>query len=308
VRGYLAASILANIEQYLNTQIGENLPIGHRFDLIAGTSVGGLLALGLASGRSAVDLRDHLLALIPKVFGKANRRSKLSQARRPRYHSEPLEEELRVIFGSQTLGDLQMDACVTSVSLIDAKPRLHKTDYFARNAGRLDESLVDVALATTAAPTYFKARSSKYSANLVDGGLAANNPSVIALIDAVQFERPSKRGSHPPKLGSAEGKPPLLLSVGTGQPGPLPYKYEGMTNGGILQWMRPIHEVVLLSQAQLVHFQAKFLLGSMSGAYLRIDPVLNVSVGLDDSVRYAELRNKADIDADAERFLRTHFL
>jgi len=70
-----------------------------------------------------------------------------------------------------------------------------QTDYLARNAGRLGERLVDVGLATTAAPTYLKAHSSTFSANLVDGGLAANNPSMVALVDALQFERKSKRGT-----------------------------------------------------------------------------------------------------------------
>jgi patatin-like phospholipase/acyl hydrolase len=200
VRGYLAAAILANIEEHLNAALKETVPLGQRFDLIAGTSVGGLIALGLASGRSASDLRELLLTLVPKVFGKHNRRFPFMHPLRPRYHVEVLERELQSLFGASTLADLTADVCVTAVSLIDAKPRLYKTDYSARNAGRLNERLVDVAMASAAAPTYFSARSSQYSANLVDGGLAANNPSVIALIDAVQFERPSKRGTQKPEL------------------------------------------------------------------------------------------------------------
>ncbi|MDB5987841.1 MAG: patatin [Nevskia sp.] len=305
VRGYLAAAILANIEDYLNSKLNETLPLGQRFDLIVGTSAGGLIGLGLALGRSAGELRALLLDLVPKVFGAGNRRSRLSRATKPRYGDAALESELQAVFGAHTLADLTTDACITSVSLIDAKPRLHKTDYFARNAGRLDERLIDVAMATSAAPTYFPARNSKYSANLVDGGLAANNPSVIGVIDALQFERPSKRGVHRPHLDVSGNSGPLLLSVGTGQPGPLPYDYKRMTNGGWLNWMLPIHEIVLLSQAQLVHHQAKFLVGSK---YLRIDPILNVPVKLDDAAHFHELRNKADIDAECERFLKAYFL
>lgn len=305
VRGYLAAAILANIEEYLNGKRNEKLPLGQRFDLITGTSVGGIVGLGLALGRPAAELRDLLFKLVPKVFGAGNRSSRLSQIINPRYGAAALEDELNTVFGTSTLADLATDVCITSVALIDAKPRLHKTDYFARNAGRLDEPLINVAMATAAAPTYFPARTAKYSANLVDGGLASNNPSVIGLIDALQFERPSKRGMPRPILDVSDDRGPLLLSVGTGQPGPLPYDYKRMISGGWLNWMRPIHEIVLLSQAQLVHFQAKFLVGSK---YLRIDPILNVPVKLDDADHFYELRNKADIDIDCERFLKTHFL
>lgn len=305
VRGYLAAAILANIEEYLNSKRNEKLPLGQRFDLITGTSVGGLVGLGLALGLPAAELRDLLLELVPKVFGASNSRSLMSRITNPRYGAVALEAELEKVFGTKTLADLTTDVCITSVALIDAKPRLHKTDYFARNSGRLDEPLINIAMATAAAPTYFPARDAKYSANLVDGGLAANNPSVIGVIDAVQFERPSKRGVPRPALDVIGNAGPLLLSVGTGQPGPLPYNYKRMTSGGWLNWMLPIHEVVLLSQAQLVHFQAKFLIGSK---YQRVDPVLNVPVKLDDAKRFHELRNKADIDAECERFLKTHFL
>lgn len=306
VRGYLSAGILANIEDYLNRQAREDLPLGARFDLIAGTSVGGLLALALSAGLHARSLRDLLRELIPKVFGSSNRRGNLARWFAPRYHPEALKQQLIEIFGSRTLADLTTDACITSVSLIDAKPKLHKTDYFARNAARLDERLVDIALATTAAPTYFPAHSSKHNANLIDGGIAANNPAMIALVDALQFERSSKRGVGKPRLdvGGADG--PLLLSIGTGQPGPLPYDHVKLRNGGQIHWARPIYEVILLSQSQLVHHQAKFLVAL--GRYLRVDPVLNVPVELDDAEHFEELRNKFDIDADCERYLQANFL
>lgn len=305
VRGYLAASILANIEEYINEQRGENIPLGQRFDLITGTSVGGLIGLGLALGHSAADLRDLLFRLVPKVFGAENRRSRIRQVFNPRYGAKALEEELATIFEKKTLADLKTDVCITSVALIDAKPRLHKTDYFIRNRGRLDEPLINIAMATAAAPTYFPARTTKYSANLVDGGLVANNPSVIGIIDALQFERPSKREIQKPVLDVNGGNGPLLLSVGTGQPGPLPYNYKRMVTGGWSNWLLPIHEVVLLGQSQLVHFQAKFLVGQK---YLRIDPILNIPVKLDDARHFHELRNKADVDAECERFLKTYFL
>lgn len=309
VRGYLSVSVLAHVEAYLNAQRGENIPLGHRFDLIAGTSVGGLIALGLASGFSAADLRLRLEKLIPKVFGATSRRSIICWLLRPRYNASVLEQELRDLYGPRTLADLEVDTCITSVSLMDGKPKMHKTSYLARNQGRLDTPLVEVGLATAAAPTFFPARSSANWTKLVDGGIAANNPSVVALIDAWQFEGPSKRGTPPPLFNSGTGPGTVLLSVGTGHPGPLPYNDKRLVNGGLLPWMiKPIYELLMLSQSQLADFQAKFLLGASSGKYLRINPTLNVTVKLDDATRFTDLKNKADLDAECEQFLRAHFI
>lgn len=305
VRGYLSATILANIESYLNELDGQVKPLGKRFDFIVGTSVGGLLALGLASGHNASDLRDRLESLVPAVFGKGVRRNRVLRLFRPTYSAHRLESELTELLGDNTLADLSTDLCIPAVSLMDAKPRLHKTGYLARNAGRLDESLVNIARATSAAPTFFSAANLKHSENLVDGGLAANNPSVIALIDSLQFERDSLRGTRAPSL--QDGRPPVLLSIGTGSPGPLPYDHSKLLDGGILDWARPIHEVLMTSQSQLAHFQAKFLLSQFPDHYFRMNPTLNSTVRLDDAERFRELRNLADVDADCESFLRKHF-
>jgi hypothetical protein len=304
VRGFLAAAILANVESYLDIHTGVPMPLGRRFDLVAGTSAGGLIALGLASGRTAAELRRLFFDLIPKVFGVTNRRWRLNRIFRPKYGSEPLRAQLQAFFGQQTLGDLGTDVCIVSVALQDAKPRLYKTDYLVRNVGRLDEMLTDIAMATTAAPTYFAAQSSKYSAAVIDGGVAANNPSMIALVDGLQFERASKRGTPKPDLGDDAGTPVVMLSIGTGEPGPMPYRYEQLVAGGIYDWARPIHEVILLSQAHLVHHQAAFLLKTR---YHRINPLLNFPIELDDAARFHNLINKADITEANEKFLRNYF-
>lgn len=305
VRGFLSASFLANVESHLDRLTGNPTPLGYRFDFIAGTSAGGLIALGLAMGKRAEELRDLFVKFVPDVFSDANRHVFATRGINPRYGSQPLREYVEGFFGDKTLADLRVDACITSVSLVDAKPKLHKTGYLKRNAGRLNETLVNVAMATTAAPTYFRAHSGIHSANLIDGGVAANNPSMVALVDALQFERPSHRGVQKPQMRSSDStNEPLMLSIGTGQPGPLPYKPSRLVDGGWITWAKAIHEVVLLSQAQLVHHQAQFLLGDR---YFRFDPVLNVPVDLDDAEHFLELRNKADVDAKAELFIDNYF-
>src|SRR6266850_1974280 len=89
VRGFLAASILANIETYLNDATGERVALGQRFDFLGGTSAGGLIALGLGMGRTAAEMRELFVTLVPAVFGAANRRDAWRRPKQPRYHSEP---------------------------------------------------------------------------------------------------------------------------------------------------------------------------------------------------------------------------
>lgn len=201
VRGVLAARILTNVEAYLNRQDGKTIPLGRRFDLIAGTSTGGIIALALAIEISAQDILSFYDLFIPKIFGKSNKNGLRKSFTAPMYGVDVLRDALKTIFESKTLVDVVTDVCIPTVSLQNAMPRLYKSGYLARNAGRLDERLLDIALATSAAPAFFPAHSGKYSTNLVDGGMCANNPAMIALVEAMQFETPSKRGGAPAQTG-----------------------------------------------------------------------------------------------------------
>ncbi len=121
VRGYLAASILANIESYLNRVTETSINLGARFDFIAGTSTGGIIAIGLALGLRAEAIRDLFVEFVPKVFGIKNRRNVVKRLKYPRYGSAELRGVFENVFRNTTLGDLITDACITSVSLADAK-------------------------------------------------------------------------------------------------------------------------------------------------------------------------------------------
>lgn len=299
VRGFLSATILANLESFLNQSRGEQLPIGARFDLIAGTSTGGIQALGLAYGLPASALAGFFETHSATVFSKRDRAGFFARKFRPAYDAHKLRSALETVFPpTATLADLKTDVCITSVSLQNAKPRLHKTDYLHRNPARQSESLVDVALSTSAAPTYFPAHSSKHSSNLVDGGVCASNPAMIALVDALQFQRSSKRGTK----GPTDRAEIALLSVGTGESCAMPFDYKKLSTGGELTWARPFYQVAIESQSELIHFQAKFFLTH----YLRVNPALKFQMALDDHELLAELRNLADLTRDLEKFGETY--
>ena len=128
-RGYLSAGILANIESYLNIKTGVKVPLGKRFDLIAGTSTGGIIALGLATGRSAVDVKMFFRDLVPRIFAESERAWYSSRLLGPEYGIEKLTHSLKGFFGEATLRDVTTDICVTAVSLENGMPYFHKSNY-----------------------------------------------------------------------------------------------------------------------------------------------------------------------------------
>jgi uncharacterized protein len=287
-RGYLSIRILANIEKYLDLATGTKVPLGHRFDLIAGTSTGGIIAIGLASGKTAEEIMKFYEDLIPKVFSSSARRNPLSRLYRPKYESDPLRKALEELFKGATLENVQTDICITAVALRSGKPRFYKSDYKKRNFARIGEKLTDIALATSAAPTYFESHNLKYSDHLIDGGICANNPSVVALVEAVNFERPSKRGTVEAK-GFTDV---VMISVGTGDQPAMPYNADSIANAGLIEWAKYISDVMFESQSWVAHSQASFLLGQN---YLRINPQLKLAMTLDDISYLNELKNISDI-------------
>lgn len=316
VRGYLSAKILANIEKYLNQENNEKINIGQRFDLIAGTSTGGIIACALAIGKSAQEVFELYETLIPEVFVP-----KSNGVFEPKYSNEVLRKKLQAILGDNTLADVQTELCITSVDVENSKPRFHKSGYFGRNTVRVDERLVDLALATSAAPTFFPLVNTKHSTNLTDGGIVANNPSLVALIDAMQLtDNPSENIR--------------LISIGTGEQCHMPYDIDSLKYGGKQDWIvdiekstkigevvsnikkdkskfqivkdyclssekvfdskgSPLLELLMDSQSKLAHFQTQFLLGEK---YLRINPQLSVVIELDSVDKVESLKNLADLE------------
>ena len=299
VRGYLSAKILSNLEDYLNNRTKEEMPIGQRFDFIAGTSTGGIIALALALGKTAKYIEELYYKYIPEIFGK--KRNFLLAINSPKYISSMMELMVAEVFGDYSLEDVKTHVLITSVNLDNAQPRFYKSKYFARNAERLSEKLKDIAMATSAAPTYFKAKADmKSSCNLIDGGICANNPSLSALVDALNFEKNNSLNTIPPN----DLNDITLVSVGTGKRSEMPYDSKKLANGGWYNWARPVIEVLMESQSQMAHFQTKSLL---KDRYLRINPQLPFTMNLDDIEKLDNLKNLASIDSDIEKFLKNYF-
>jgi patatin-like phospholipase/acyl hydrolase len=202
-RGYYTALVLAKIEEMAGAKCNQI------FDLIAGTSVGGIVALGLAHGVPANEIAAGIVSHGQEIFPKL-RFILLRRIYGPPYKTESLRNVIRSILGASAQD--QLLACGTNVMVVTvalSTARLSTLRSWDHN-GTATVSTEDAALATSAAPTYFPAvrvtegmRGLSYE--LVDGGIAANAPDALAIHHAVT------------ELGFAEDRI-MLVSIGTCAP------------------------------------------------------------------------------------------
>jgi len=253
--GGLRGLITARLLQRLNDEPGIAGWLDH-VDLIAGTSTGGILALGLASGKSPQDIADLYKNKGPAIFDDSiwDDIRDLGSIIGAEYSNKTLKKELRKIFGDTTLNQLKHRVVIPSFDLDnqaeDTAQRSWKPKIFHNFSGKDcdgSQRATDVALYTSAAPTYFPSVD-----GYIDGGVFANNPSMIAIAQAIsRSNRPSERA----KLDDT-----ILLSVGTGVS--LHYIKGKTLDWGYAQWIKPLIEILRGGVAGIADFQARELLGS----------------------------------------------
>ena len=300
VRGLLTTRLLEKIDLVLPK-------FWTQFDLIAGTSTGAIPALGLAAGISPAALSEVYQESHAQVFKDSvwDNVKDLLAVTGAQYSTAGLKQVLADLFGHKNLGDLQKKVLIPAVHLDNqstdpATPRHWKTKFFHNFTGRdsdVAESVVDVALRSTAAPIYFPIYQ-----GYIDGGLAANNPSMCALVQALK-----------------EGERPLqeimLFSLGTGQNPKFIPEQEG--DWGLLQWAYrkatpespalrlPLVELIFEVSIGLADYQCRQFLGER---YHRLDPILKEPIDLDDGTqvhRLNQLAGRIDL-AETTAWLQQH--
>ena len=266
IKGIFPAAFLAGLEErYLG-----GASVAQYFDLIAGTSTGGIIALGLGAGLTAAALLDLYIRrgreIFPPQRWHGRLLGKLRQCFRYRYGRDALARVLDETFGQKTFGESQSRLCVPSFDGRHSEVYIFKTPHHPdyKQDGR--ERMRKVAEATSAAPTFFRSlEDGGYS--FVDGGVWCNNPIMVGLIDALAcFAVPRERVR--------------TLSLGCGNN---PYTV-GVTKklGGFLAW-----KDIILAAMRLQSLNALGQAGLLIGAdqILRVDaPERKKSIGLDDYV------------------------
>ncbi len=270
IRGVIEATLLGRLELWCPGFL-------KRADLIAGTSTGGILAIGLAAGMTPAELRDLYVEHAVEIFADAR-----VNVAKPRYDNKNLLKLLRGRIGDRTLGGLRHRVLISSFDLDNqdrfagiAPPGSRRTwkAKFFHNYPNDDsdgsELAVDVALRTSAAPTYFPIVD-----GFVDGGVIANNPAMCALAQALDAKRGAGRA-----LGDVR-----ILSLGTGQN--QAFIETDDTQWGLAQWMPHLVGVMIDGAMDLANYQCRQIMGE---AYHRLNPLLDDDYGLDAVHRVASL-------------------
>ena len=179
IKGVFPASFLSTIEESLGT------PVADYFDVIVGTSTGGIIALGLGLGLSASDLVRFYQERGPAIFNGNGQMGWIRQLFRAKYDAQALRQALSAAFGSRRLGDSRKRLVIPSFNVETGEVHVWKTAHHPRLERDYTHSAVEVALSTGAAPTYFPTYKAQSGTPLIDGGVWANNPVAIATVEAI---------------------------------------------------------------------------------------------------------------------------
>ena len=178
IKGVFSLAFLSSIEKQLYQ------PLNKYFDLMVGTSTGGIIALGLGKGFTATELLEFYMELGKSVFG-GNKLSKwVKHWVFAKYNNDVLTKSLYKKFGETRLGESKVRLVIPSQTLETGDVYLYKTAHNKRFKEDYKKTMVEIALATSAAPSYFPSFRSRTGAVMVDGGTYANNPIAIAAVEA----------------------------------------------------------------------------------------------------------------------------
>lgn len=295
VRGLIPALVLKAIEERLRARTGRpDARIVDCFHLVAGTSSGGLSSIALTAPKplSPEELVQFYQQASPEIFHRGFWRwlRTVGGLFGPKYSSTPLREALTERVHHSVLSEATRDLLITSFDMNACEPHFFKR-WKARAAADRDLPLVDVALSTSAAPTYFGSHGVGEMA-LVDGGVFANNPVVAAIAEALG------RNSDPPALLRPEDL--FVVSVGTGD-FKTHFEQSEVGGWGTLPWVTAGEEVPVLSammegSADAADYWAHMLLNHSPGderpsaatlgrgkRFYRLQAELAAEIGLDDA-------------------------
>jgi len=271
IRGLLTITLLERIEQEIPGFLSE-------IDLFAGTSAGGILALALSMGKKASEVRALYEEFSDIVFERTllDKMINLWGFLGSKYSNKNLYRVLYEEFGNRTLASLSKKVLISTFDL-DSNPKRFndirgwRAKFYHNFSGKdsdADEKVIDVAVKTATAPTFFPIYK-----GFIDGGVVANNPSVCALAQAIN-----------PPTGGQKLNDLRLLSLGTGKnPRFLDVKNNNL---GLLQWAPHMIGLMLEGGVGLADYQCEQLLGKR---YLRVNPILPHSISMDDVGSISEL-------------------
>lgn len=315
IRGILPGVILAFVEEELQKRTSSDRRLADFFELIAGTSTGGILACGYLCPHDSQPLRSKFTAReVLDIYlghgGEIFAASTLQQFRSlggvtdERYQADVLEAKLKELFGDTYLSQLLKPCLIPAYDIRNRRTKFFDTTDGAFATG--DFLVRDVARATSAAPTYFEAASvkSKFQVPhaLIDGGVFANDPTMCAYAEARSLDFSAVLGPEFPKNPSA--KDMMILSLGTGKE-MRPFHFEHAKDWGKVGWVNPLLEIMMSAASEVVGYQVRQMFQTLESDrdYYRLDPELHdASPDMDDVSR----GNIIELEVAGRKYVQDH--
>jgi len=284
IRGVIPALLLAEIEARTGRRIFE------LFDVVAGTSTGGILALGLtrpAKGGGAEFKAAQLVEMYRRQGPKIFPHEFLGVVRQlfgPKYPERGRREVLTERFGDVRLSEALTEVFITSYDIAGRRPFFFRRAD-ARETPARDFRMSEAALATSAAPTYFPPvrldGDGEQDLVLVDGGVFANDPSMCGYVDRVNT-----------------GPPDLIVSLGTGEPQPRAVNYRRARHWGLIGWGRRLIDVIFAGVTEATEYElGKILPNGLERYQLKLPKK-------DEAMDNASRANVADLEGLAQKMIK----
>jgi len=274
IMGAFGASVLSAFEEDCRHHTGKGLV--DQFDMITGTSTGGIIAIGLGLGGTAEQIlglyRERGARIFPPASGLGGWlpgffRNLLG----PKYRPDELRRAIEGIVAAKTLADAKTRLVIPAYDASMGRVYLFKTPHVPPGDTRdADKLASDVALATSAAPTYFPAHPVKDRGIFVDGGVWANCPAMVGVVEAIEFCK--QRLEDLRVLSISTTSYPFRLSAKQQQ-------------GGLAGWGPKIIETFMFGQVQNAVAQATCLLRER---FIRVDYETEPGIYAMDDARAVE--------------------
>ncbi|XP_059630249.1 patatin-like protein 2 [Cornus florida] len=320
IRGIIPATILTFLESQLQELDGEDARLADYFDVIAGTSTGGLVTAMLTAPDenhrprfAAKDIRPFYLEHGPKIFPQNSCRSlfgtirnHLKSLKGPKYNGKYLHRVISDKLGETRLLDTVTKVVIPTFDITHLQPTIFSS-YEAKTYPCLDARLSDICIGTSAAPTYLPAHQFKnqdkegnvHVFNLIDGGVAANNPALVAISQVTKQVFPI----NPVDYGRF-----LVISIGTGS-SKIERKYSAKmaAKWGVLNWLlhggtTPLVDVFTQASGDMIDFHISVVFQAFQDNYLRIQD--DTLTGIDASVDITTKDNLDRLVNIGERLLK----
>ncbi|GFY93841.1 acyl transferase/acyl hydrolase/lysophospholipase superfamily protein [Actinidia rufa] len=297
IRGIIPGTLLGFLESKLQELDGAEARIADYFDVIAGTSTGGLVTTMLAAPNknnrpmfAARDINNFYMEHCPKIFPQSSRNNFIGAVTGlfgtitgPKYDGKYLKTMVKDLLGNLTLKQTLTDVIIPTFDIKRLQPIIFSTDDANEDVSK-NALLSDICLGTSAAPTflpahYFETKDASgktRSYDLIDGGVAANNPTLMAI---THISKELLMGKFDfVDIKPMESSNMLVLSLGTGVPKQAEkYSAPAASKWGLLNWVynngaMPLLDIYGDASSDMVDIHVSTLFRSLNNEknYIRI--------------------------------------